>query len=78
MTWLDLTRDWATSYAMLQSKFPNLEKSAMPFLKQDQNRFENYLAATHDLSLDEARSAFDSFLLQIKEDKDATLEVSAS
>jgi len=34
----------------------------MPFLKQDQTRFENYLAATHGLSLEEARDAFDAFL----------------
>ncbi|WP_415920673.1 hypothetical protein [Tateyamaria sp. SN6-1] len=34
----------------------------MPFLKADQDRFESYLAATHDMSLKEARAAFDAFL----------------
>lgn len=62
MTWLDLTRNWATSYAMLRETFPNLEQSAMPFVKQDQSRFENYLAATHNLTLEEAQDAFDDFL----------------
>lgn len=76
MTWLDLTRNWASSYALLQATFPNLEKSAMPFLKQDQNRFENYLAATHDLTLEEARDAFDAFLMEMKEAMDHGLEAS--
>ena len=36
----------------------------MPFLKQDQMRFEQYLAATHEMSLKEARDALDSFMNQ--------------
>ena len=62
MNWSDLTRDWARSYSALRSEFPHLEPSAMPFLKADQDRFESYLAATHDMSLTEARDAFDTFL----------------
>ena len=62
MSWSDLTQDWATSYAALRNEFPHLEVSAMPFLKADQERFESYLAATHDMSLTEARDAFDAFL----------------
>jgi len=62
MTWFDLTRNWADSFARLREAFPHLEKSAMPFLKQDQVRFEQYLAATHGLTLQEARDAFDDFL----------------
>ena len=77
MTWLDLTRDWAQSYALLQNKFPNLEKSAMPFVKQDQNRFENYLAATHDMTLEEARQAFDAFLGQMPENKRVFEEIAS-
>ncbi|MEM6758736.1 MAG: hypothetical protein AAF601_04595 [Pseudomonadota bacterium] len=62
MRWIDLTRDWAASYRALRQEFPQLEPSAMPFLKGDQDRFESYLAATHDMSLSEARDAFDAFL----------------
>ena len=62
MSWSDLTRDWASSYTALRREFPHLEASAMPFLKADQDRFECYLAATHDMSLKEARDAFDAFL----------------
>lgn len=62
MNWTDLTRNWKVSYADLQRAFPNLEQSAMPFLKGDQDRFESYLAATHDMTLDEARQALDAFL----------------
>ncbi|WP_299686765.1 hypothetical protein [uncultured Tateyamaria sp.] len=62
MSWSDLTRDWASSYSALRNEFPHLEPSAMPFLKADQDRFESYLAATHDMSLKEARAAFDAFL----------------
>ena len=62
MTWLDLTRNWAQSYRVLCAEFPNLEQSAMPFLKQDQTRFEMYLAAQHGWSLDDARAKFDAFL----------------
>ena len=63
MTWFDLTRNWAESFERLCEAFPHLEKSAMPFLKQDQTRFEQYLAATHGLTLQEAQEAFDEFLL---------------
>ena len=62
MSWSDLTRDWASSYSALRREFPHLEPSAMPFLKADQDRFESYLAATHDMSLKEARAAFDAYL----------------
>ncbi|WP_299741671.1 hypothetical protein [uncultured Tateyamaria sp.] len=62
MNWNDLTRNWADSYHALCQEFPKLEASAMPFLKADQDRFESYLAATHDMSLKEAQDAFDAFL----------------
>lgn len=66
MTWSDLTRDWATSYRALRREFPKLEQSAMPFLKGDKDRFESYLAATHDMSLKEAQDAFDTYLARRK------------
>lgn len=62
MNWNDLTQNWAASYTALCNEFPNLEPSAMPFLKADQERFESYLAATHDMSLKEAQDAFDAYL----------------
>ncbi len=62
MNWTDLTQNWAENYGVLRNEFPKLEKSAMPFLKGDQDRFESYLAATHDMTLDEARTAFDAIL----------------
>lgn len=62
MTWNDLTQNWADSYRALCEEFPYLEPSAMPFLKGDQDRFESYLAATHDMSLKEAQDAFDAYL----------------
>ncbi|MEO9820776.1 MAG: hypothetical protein ABJ370_06390 [Paracoccaceae bacterium] len=64
MNWFDLTRNWAASFDRLIVAFPNLERSAMPFLKQDQMRFEQYLAATHEMTLKEARDALDAFMLQ--------------
>jgi hypothetical protein len=68
MKWTDLTRNWADSYVELRDTFPQLEKSAMPFLKGDQDRFESYLAATHDMTLEEARTAFDAFLARKSHD----------
>ena len=62
MNWTELTRNWAANYRVLCKEFPRLEPSAMPFLKGDQDRFESYLAATHDMSLKEAQDAFDAFL----------------
>ncbi|MFL4471051.1 hypothetical protein ACERZ8_14605 [Tateyamaria armeniaca] len=62
MNWNDLTQNWAESYRALCNEFPRLEPSAMPFLKADQDRFESYLAATHDMSLKEAQDAFDAYL----------------
>ncbi|MEL6466017.1 MAG: hypothetical protein AAFQ58_13700 [Pseudomonadota bacterium] len=64
MNWNDLTRNWAENYRALCREFPKLEPSAMPFLKADQDRFESYLAATHDMSLKEAQDAFDAYLLR--------------
>lgn len=64
MNWNDLTRNWAENYGALCREFPKLEPSAMPFLKADQDRFESYLAATHDMTLKEAQEAFDDFLSQ--------------
>lgn len=62
MTWNDLLQNWAASYQNLCAEFPNLEPSAMPFLKSDQDRFESYLAATHDMTLKEAQDALDAYL----------------
>ncbi|MEP3639551.1 MAG: hypothetical protein ABJM43_01765 [Paracoccaceae bacterium] len=64
MNWFDLTQNWAASFDRLIIAFPKLERSAMPFLKQDQMRFEQYLAATHEMTLKEARDALDSFMKQ--------------
>ena len=49
-------------FTRIQSRFPNLEDSAMPFLKTDRQRFEAYLADRHDLTLTEAREELDDFL----------------
>ncbi len=62
MNWTDLNQNWLEGYTALCCAFPNLEQSAMPFLKGDQERFEGYLAATHDMTLQEAREALEAFL----------------
>ncbi|MCB1310390.1 MAG: hypothetical protein KDK29_00210 [Sedimentitalea sp.] len=62
MTWSDVTADWGRWFQHMKTRFPNLDDSAMPFLKQDRGRFEAYLADTHHLSLIEAREEFEDFL----------------
>lgn len=62
MTWSDLTLNWALWFKRIQTRFPHLDESAMPFLKQDRDRFEAYLADTHNLTLHEAREEFEDFL----------------
>ncbi|TNF63694.1 MAG: hypothetical protein EP307_04645 [Rhodobacteraceae bacterium] len=62
MTWSDLTGNWGAWFARIKTRFPNLDDGAMPFLKQDRDRFEAYLAQTHDLTLEEAREEFEDFL----------------
>lgn len=62
MTWSDLTRNWGDWFKRMQERFPHLDDSAMPFLKQDRGRFEAYLADTHDLTMDEAREELEDFL----------------
>ena len=62
MTWSDLTRNWGDWFKRMQTRFPHLDDSAMPFLKQDRGRFEAYLAQTHDLTIDEAREELEDFL----------------
>lgn len=62
MKWTDLTTDWAMWFRRMQSRFPHLDDSAMPFVKQDRGRFEAYLAGTHNLSMEEAREEIDDFL----------------
>lgn len=63
MTWNDMTGNWGHWFRRMQARFPHLEDSAMPFLKQDRGRFEAYLAQTHDLTLNEARAELEDFLL---------------
>lgn len=46
----------------MQSRFPYLDDSAMPYSKLDRARFEAYLAETHNLSLTEAHEEVDDFL----------------
>ena len=62
MIWSDLTADWAKWFKRIQKRFPNLDDSAMPFVKQDRSRFESYIAGTHNLSLREAHEELDDFL----------------
>lgn len=62
MTWSDLTKDWAVWFKRIQTRFPHLDDSAMPFLKLDRDRFEAYLADTHNLTLREAREELEDFL----------------
>ena len=62
MNWADLTRDWGYWFQRIKTRFPNLEDSAMPFLKQDRTRFEHYLADRHQMTLREAREEFEDFL----------------
>lgn len=62
MNWSELTQDWASAYVRAKKRFPNLEDSAMPFLKLDRGRFEAYLAERHQLTLSEAREEFEDFL----------------
>lgn len=62
MTWADLTRNWSYWFKRLKSQFPNLEDSAMPFLKQDRTRFELYLAERHQMSIEKAREELEDFL----------------
>ncbi len=62
MTWSDLTQNWSEWFARIKDRFPNLDDGAMPFAKTNRERFEAYLADTHDLTLVEAREELDDFL----------------
>ena len=62
MTWSDLIKNWSLSFSRIQERCPNLDDSAMPFVKSDRARFEAYLADRHDLTLSEAREELDDFL----------------
>ena len=76
MTWVDLTKNWATSYKLLQSAFPYLEDDAMAFVKQDRSRFISYLAASHALTYQEAESSLEDYMARldapVEEDARAT------
>lgn len=62
LNWSDLTQDWSTSYARAKMRFPNLRDSDMPFVKQNRQRFEAYLAERHHLTVTEAREELEDFL----------------
>ena len=62
MTWSDLTSNWSDIRSRIMTRFPNLDDGAMPFAKTNRERFEAYLAGTHDLTLSEAREELDDFL----------------
>jgi len=71
ITWSDITQNWAWWFSRMKTRFPDLEDSSMPFLKQDRDRFEAYLAHTHDLTVSEAREEFQAFLTRETEGRDA-------
>ena len=62
MTWSDLTTNWSDLRARIMNRFPNLDDGAIPFAKTNRERFEAYIADTHDLTLSEAREELNDFL----------------
>lgn len=62
MTWSDVTQNWADVFNRLKNRFPNLDDGAMPFAKTDRERFEAYLAHTHDMTVSEAREELNDVL----------------
>ena len=62
MTWSDMTQNWSEWFDRLKGRFPRIDDGAMAYLKQDRERFEAHVAATHDLTLGEAREQFEQFL----------------
>jgi hypothetical protein len=62
MTWSDMAMNWGEWFGRFKTRFPNLDDSAMPFVKGDRARFEAYVASTHDLTLTEAREELNDFI----------------
>ncbi len=61
MTWETLISNWNAAQAM--ARFPWLEEDAMRFVHQDQEKFAQHLAASHDLTLAEAMDEIENWLL---------------
>lgn len=62
MRWAEIASDWCMWSERIHHRFPHLDSEQMNLLYRDRKSFEAHLAATHNLSLIEAREEIDDFL----------------
>lgn len=63
MTWHHIEANWSFWRTRLLDRFPYLCAQGLNDCKADRIKFEFLLAHTHDLTMTEARSAVEDFLL---------------
>ena len=63
MNWSEITNDWPTWAERMRQVYPYLEARRMRHAPENRHEFEEHLAATHNLSLDEAHEEVEDFLV---------------
>ncbi|WP_439524175.1 hypothetical protein [Marivita sp.] len=54
MTWTEITENWHTALARLESRFPLLDRDALSMPPESMTGLSDHLADTHDLTTLEA------------------------
>jgi len=65
MTWETLISNWTAAQQMARHRFRWLEEDALRFVQNDIAKFAEHLAATHDLTLAEAREEVENWLMTV-------------
>ena len=65
MTWDALVSNWTAAQQMARARFGWLEEDALRFVQADMAKFAEHLAATHDLTLAEAREEVENWLMTV-------------
>ncbi len=63
MTWGDLLRDWHDQLETLSDLFPHADPSALARFRGNRGLLAQYIADTHDLTLEEGAEAVEMRLL---------------
>lgn len=65
MTWDALVSNWTAAQQMAHARFRWLEEDALRLVQADMAKFAEHLAATHDLTLAEAREEVENWLMTV-------------
>ena len=62
MFWDSMLKSWQISLPMIRLRFPHADERALDALAQGHSAFTDLMAATHDLTLEEAREEVEDWM----------------